>query len=268
MTKKKYPNLTKSEALSLSWKNRKEYKGYDKAKGSMYNSWRSKIYTEKGKTIGFPDKWKTFDGFIEDMGYGWRQGSVLRRIDNTKPYSKQNCVWDIKGSENLNRSIKLEYKGETKYLFEWSEIFNLNLNGVVQRYHKSKNYTKEEILFGKIKKSTRKVKDVKELGNDREVRAKLSKMLSSYKNQDLKRNREFNLDRKFLLEIIQKECVYCSSKNKIGVDRMDNNIGHLKSNCVPCCYRCNITRSDNFSFEEMKIIGRTIKLIDKKRNNE
>lgn len=31
----------------------------DRSKGSMYNSWRSKVYTMKGKRIGFPQKWNT-----------------------------------------------------------------------------------------------------------------------------------------------------------------------------------------------------------------
>ena len=61
MTKKKDENLTKEEALSLAWKNRKNYKGYDRSKGSIFNSWRSITNTSKGKIIGFPDSWKDYD---------------------------------------------------------------------------------------------------------------------------------------------------------------------------------------------------------------
>lgn len=34
-----------------------------------------------------------------------------------------------------------------------------------------------------------------------------------------------------------------------------------------CCYRCNVTRSNNFSFDEMKTLGDLIKIIDEKRRN-
>lgn len=33
------------------------------------------------------------------------------------------------------------------------------------------------------------------------------------------------------------------------------------SNVVPCCYVCNCARNNNFSFDEMKILGKTIKKI-------
>jgi len=34
--------------------------------------------------------------------------------------------------------------------------------------------------------------------------------------------------------------------------------GHTKNNVVPCCLECNTARNNNFSFEEMKILGKTI----------
>lgn len=58
MTAKKNPLLTKSEMLALSWKKRKDYKGYDKSKGSIYNTWRAVVNTIKGAKIGYPESWK------------------------------------------------------------------------------------------------------------------------------------------------------------------------------------------------------------------
>jgi hypothetical protein len=263
--KKKYPELTKREALILAWEKRKDFKGYDKSKGSLFNSWRSKVYTEKGKNIGFPEGWKTFDGFVKDVGEGWEKGMILTRIDTTLPYSKENCHWTSKSDPNLNKLIKFEFNGETKYLFEWCIEFGLFYNGVIQRYFTAKNYTKEEILFGKIKKRRREVKGVEEIENTQQIRDKLSKMMSSYRNKDIKKGLGFDLDLQFLIDMTRKECVYCGKTEKVGLDRIDNSIGHLKDNCVPCCIRCNTTRNDNYSFEEMKILGETIKLIDQKR---
>jgi len=64
MTKKINEHLTKSESLMLAWKNRKDYIGEDK-KSSLYTSWRARVFTKKGKKTGYPDKWITFKGFME-----------------------------------------------------------------------------------------------------------------------------------------------------------------------------------------------------------
>ena len=42
--------------------------------------------------------------------------------------------------------------------------------------------------------------------------------------------------------------------------------GHTKDNVVPCCYDCNCARNDNFSHEEMVILGKTISEIKSKRS--
>lgn len=49
-------------------------------------------------------------------------------------------------------------------------------------------------------------------------------------------------------------------------DRIDNNIGHTKLNVVPCCYTCNTARNNNFTHNEMFILGETIKQIKLNRN--
>ena len=50
-----------------------------------------------------------------------------------------------------------------------------------------------------------------------------------------------------------------------SIDRLDNSKGHTKDNVVPCCIECNTARSDNFTFEEMKVIGKSIRKIKKDR---
>ena len=74
----------------------------------IVNSWRSKVFTQKGKKIGFPETWKTYEGFYNDVGKDYKDGYILRRIDTTKP-----CVYcgDTKriGADRIDNT-----KGHTK----------------------------------------------------------------------------------------------------------------------------------------------------------
>ncbi len=80
----------------------------------------------------------------------------------------------------------------------------------------------------------------------------------SYKHSAMKRNLEFNLSDEFIKNIIKLPCRYCGiapgmkkelpSKNGYiiynGIDRLDNDIGYVESNAVPCCRRCNTRKGD------------------------
>lgn len=267
MTKKRDENITKSEALKLAWKNREDYILDDKGIGSLYTSWRSRVFTIKGKKEGFPVEWKTYKGFKKSVGNEFEKHKILIRVDSSKPYSSKNCFWGDKGQETFKNSTKFTYNNVEKYLFEWCIEFDLNLNGVKQRYFKGKNYTKYEILFGKKRSKRKELKNVRDLGTDLEVRSKVSKMLSSYKNKDFRKSLSTDIDRKFVYDTIHKKCVYCGTSSYIGLDRIDNSKGHLKDNCVPSCYRCNVTRLNNFSYNEMITLGKTIQKIDYERKN-
>lgn len=95
------------------------------------------------------------------------------------------------------------------------------------------------------------------------IRAKASKMISSYKNKDAKNGVSMcDIDIDWMIEnILSQKCVYCGDDQRIGCDRIDNSKGHTKDNVVPCCIECNTARNNNFSFDEMKIIGATIRQI-------
>lgn len=73
-----------------------------------------------------------------------------------------------------------------------------------------------------------------------------------------------------MINIFGKKCVYCETSqwSKLGCDRIDNNKPHTKDNCVCACARCNRMRGDNFTVEEMKKIGKAIKVIEKKKKKE
>jgi hypothetical protein len=255
----------KSESLIAAWKKRKDYLG-DKKNTSMYNTHRGICYTQKGKDIGYPENWQLYSDFIKNIPDGFQEGYLLLRHDKTKPYSKENCFWGEKGVENISKLSVLKHNNEEKTLVEWCEQYNLNYNGVRQRFHKGKNYTSDEILFGKALNKRKEITDIRELSIQK-ARDKVSKMLSSYKNKDLKKGMVFNLSKEYFLnQILLQPCIYCGDTEKIGADRIDNNKGHEESNVVPCCVSCNTTRNCNYSHEEMLLLGKTIRVIKNKRN--
>ena len=55
-------------ALQESWKSRKDYIGDIRAKHPrIYNSWRSIMFTQKGKKAGISEEWKNFRTFYNDV---------------------------------------------------------------------------------------------------------------------------------------------------------------------------------------------------------
>ena len=64
-------------------------------------------------------------------------------------------------------------------------------------------------------------------------------LYNQYKSRCKKLNREFTISMDFFTEERHKSCVYCSSKEAGGLDRMDNSKGYTPVNAVACCYTCN-----------------------------
>lgn len=236
----------------------------------IYNSWRSFKFTEKGKKIGWEENWDKFINFFNDVSPTYEKGKVFRRKDPTKPFSKDNFIWltPQDAAKHKGNIIVLEYNGEKHDLSEWAALTNQTVSTIRNRYFKHKNdYTIKEIIYGKEKKrKDKQVKDWKESTTN--IRAKASKMISSYKFKDKKLGFEpTNIDITWFIEnIMMKPCVYCGDTEKIGADRIDNDKPHSIDNIVPCCYDCNCARNNNFSYEEMIEIGKTIAKVKAKRN--
>ena len=90
---------------------------------------------------------------------------------------------------------------------------------------------------------------------------------ASYRYGAKVRNIWFDLSFPEFIAIRIQECFYCggvamverrslnSETKKLeivlrnGIDRLDNDSGYIKENCVPCCKWCNLMKS-NMSLEE------------------
>jgi len=87
-------------------------------------------------------------------------------------------------------------------------------------------------------------------------------MINAYRKVDKNVGRTCDLDTDFMLNnIFNKPCSYCGSTDQIGCDRVDNRIGHIRTNVIPACKVCNMVRGNTFSYDEMIKIGLVIKEI-------
>ena len=103
-------------ALQESWKSRKDYIGDIRAKHPrIYNSWRSIMFTQKGKKAGISEEWKNFRTFYNDVVLSYQDGKVFRRLDATKPFSKDNFIWVTNEEAMLLKSnlITITYNNKT-----------------------------------------------------------------------------------------------------------------------------------------------------------
>lgn len=90
-----------------------------------------------------------------------------------------------------------------------------------------------------------------------------------YKGNAKSRNLKFKISKEQFKDLVIQNCHYCGKEpqkaiktvkrdNKVffsnmnGVDRVDNNIGYIIDNCVPCCTQCNIAKRQSTvgEFEE------------------
>jgi hypothetical protein len=65
------------------------------------------------------------------------------------------------------------------------------------------------------------------------------------RGSDRKAGRSNDLTVEFIDSVIRNGCSYClATDSKMTLDRVDNTLGHLTSNVVPACIRCNYMRRD------------------------
>lgn len=76
---------------------------------------------------------------------------------------------------------------------------------------------------------------------------------------DRKFGREYDIDLEFVRNTISNPCSYCGeTKLRMTLDRVDNSKGHLKSNVLPACERCNFIRRD-MPFDAWVVVSAGVK---------
>lgn len=97
-------------------------------------------------------------------------------------------------------------------------------------------------------------------------------LFREYKLSAKQRNLDFNLSAETLFSKVHEPCAYCGKppskphrkcENFLynGLDRVDNSVGYIESNVVPCCYICNkmkgVLTKEKFVEHLIKIYTRT-----------
>lgn len=83
---------------------------------------------------------------------------------------------------------------------------------------------------------------------------RLDRLIRVFRHRDKLKGWVCDLDVKYVHNLQLNGCYYCGSHLELGLDRIDNNQGHTKSNVLSCCKLCNNTKRHIFSPEDFKKI--------------
>ena len=108
-----------------------------------------------GRGIAVCEDWKEFAPFLDwanSNGYG--PTLMIDRIENDGPYSADNCRWvtPVESARNKRNNHRIEFRGETKTLAEWSEL--LKMESSLLRY-RLKNWTLYRAFMEPVRKQSR-----------------------------------------------------------------------------------------------------------------
>lgn len=105
------------------------------------------------------------------------------------------------------------------------------------------SYAREKIRRRRPEYRARALAKSKARRADRKYRARF--ILKDSRASDKKYGRENDLTVVLIERLISTGCRYCGETQlKMTLDRIDNSVGHIGTNVVPCCIRCNYVRRD------------------------
>ena len=127
--------------LYVMWKNIRQ-RCYNPKNNSF------KYYGAKG--IKMCEDWNIFNNFqLWAKSNGYKEGLSIERIDVSKNYEPQNCKfipWQEQ-AHNKTNTVRIDFNGTTKTIFEWSEIYGLPVYLIKKRMRLG--WTKERMFTEK-----------------------------------------------------------------------------------------------------------------------
>lgn len=150
------------------------------------------------------------------------------------------------------------------------ENTNYHARGLCKKHYKQREYYRN-IQKHKIraKKWREKTRTEESLAYKRKDSKEFKRRLTRCRNRATKINKEFDLTLEFYSDLMKLGCYYCKTDlidvSGFCLDRIDNNLGYLKTNVLPCCKQCNYLRGNSFTVEETKIAITAI--LEYRKNN-
>jgi hypothetical protein len=96
-----------------------------------------------GRGIYVCQRWSVFENFLADMGEK-PLGMSIDRVDNSGPYSPDNCRWAIQKTQarNQRRNLMLTIDGDSACAAAWAERLNVDywrLRNAIRRFGNDQN---------------------------------------------------------------------------------------------------------------------------------
>lgn len=79
---------------------------------------------------------------------------------------------------------------------------------------------------------------------------------STYKQNAKKRGLSFDVSLPLFTSLIGQPCAYCGSEDRVGVDRLDSDLGYFVENCAPCCSDCNYAKREMSKESFLNLVAR------------
>ena len=133
-----------------------EYRAWHSLKSRCLNPNDSSFKNYGGRGIYVCPRWvDSFEAFLADMGRRPTQDHSIDRIDNSGPYSKENCRWATQKQQQRNRRSNriVTIDGVSKTLIEWAEFVGVRRGTLASRL--MKGWAERDAIFRPARKITR-----------------------------------------------------------------------------------------------------------------
>lgn len=118
------------------------YKLWDNIKQRCCNPYCKDYIRYGARGITLCKRWRSFSKFLEDMGERPDKNLTIDRLNNSKGYDKDNCVWASRKQQSRNnrRNKNYTYCGKTQCLMDWAIELNINYTTLWFRIHRGRSF--------------------------------------------------------------------------------------------------------------------------------
>lgn len=105
---------------------------------------------------GISIRWDSYQHFFEDMNSTYKRGLTIDRTDNDGNYQPDNCSWETRKTQALNRrsAHMVTFNGETLNLCTWSERLGIKFDTLRRRL--KLGWTVERAFTAPVRQLTRR----------------------------------------------------------------------------------------------------------------